>query len=240
MTSRLLVHAILAAADLRAVDLAALSDGDDPLGSVEGGGVAALVTRFDGDDPVPTRAALLRHAGIVERASEAVTVVPMRYGVVAPGDQDLVDDVLEPKGGQLAETIHRLRGCQEFRLRAHYDEPEVLRRVLQRDRRAAQLRGRRGTDARIELGERMVQGIEAQRQVDAQRALDALGPHAVDHRGEPVGAPLDAFTISFLVRADDREAFEAAVDRFGEDVHPLLAAELVGPMPAYSFTGGVV
>jgi hypothetical protein len=235
VTTGLLVHAVVPTAEVDALDLDAIADGGARVDAVRGEQVAAIVTAVDGEI-VPSRRALLQHAGIVERTAAATPVLPMRFGVSAPSADALLADVLHPRGSELAAQVDRLTGCDELRLRATYAEEAVIRIVLQHDRRAAALRNRRGTDARIELGERIVAGIEQRRDVDADEAVATLRPHVLDVVRDPVGQPLAAFALSFLVHRDSRSGFEAALDAYGEASAPLLSLELVGPMPPYSFT----
>jgi hypothetical protein len=135
------------------------------------------VSETDADEALPTRANLLHHTRVLEHVGAETAVLPMRFGVVVPDLQALVDDFLTPERDRLVATLDRLDGHVELRLRGRYREDEVIREVLEHDRRAAQLRGRRGTDARIELGERVVAGIEQRREQHLEQVEEALRPH---------------------------------------------------------------
>jgi hypothetical protein len=202
--------------------------------------LAALVTPTRDDEVLPSRANLLHHTRVLEAVGACTTVVPMRFGVLVPGPELLVADYLVPRYDELIATLGRLRGHVELRLRARYDEPAVIAAVLATDPKAARLRGRTTFDAKMELGERIVAGIEQRRQSDLAWASDALRPHAADVApGDPTG-PLDAFLLSFLVADNDRQAFEARIDRLGHELAPIIELELVGPVPPFSFAAGQV
>lgn len=216
---------------------AATEDAETPaFRSVTAGGLVGLASETEETEALPTRANLLHHTKVIEHVGAHVTVLPMRFGVVVPDLDALVADFLEPEGDRLRATLERIEGHVELRLRGRYEEPHVIREVLDSDPRAAQLRGRRGTDAKMELGERIVEGIARQREHDTARVSAALGAHAAAVTSGPTAEPLDAFSLSFLVSDEQRADFEAAVDRIGETLAPLVRLELVGPIPPFSFT----
>ncbi|MFA9432946.1 GvpL/GvpF family gas vesicle protein [Egicoccus sp. AB-alg2] len=228
----LLVHGVVPRTPR--LDDAAFGDVDAPT-LVAGGDLAAIVTEVAEDDLVPSRRMLLRHTQVVEAAAKQTTVVPMRFGVAVPSADRLVEDFLAPAAERLTATIQRLQGHQEYRLRGRYDEPAALRAVLAADPRAARLHGRRGMDAKLELGERVVQGLERRRATDTARALEALRPVVSDVVETAVTDPLDVFALSLLVASDAEDGFDRAVESVAESLAPEVKLELVGPMPAYSF-----
>jgi hypothetical protein len=223
-----LVHGIA-----RALPSGATSDLD--VTTIEHHPLVALVTATEDEEALPTRANLLQHTRVLEQVGAHATVVPMRFGVLVPDAEALVDDYLEPQREQLLSALDRLEGHTELRLRGRYDEAEVIREVLEHDPRAARLRGRHDTDAKMELGERIVAGIDARRDADRDRARAALLPHAAAVADSGTSEPLDAFSLSFLVAENDDGAFDGAVDALGEELAPVIALELVGPVPPFSF-----
>jgi hypothetical protein len=204
--------------------------------SVAAGDLVGLASETEDTEALPTRANLLHHTQVLEHVGAHVTVLPMRFGVVVPDLDALVTDFLEPEGERLLATLERIEGHVELRLRGRYEEAHVIREVLDSDPRAAQLRGRRSTEAKMELGERIVEGIARQREHDTARVTAALGSHVAALTTAPAAEPLDAFSLSCLVAEQQRADFEAAVDEIGTSLAPLVRLELVGPIPPFSFT----
>lgn len=227
----LLVHGIVRAEP----DGAAPSAAGDGTSIVTHGDLAAVVSEVEGDEVLPSRAELLRHTRVLETLGEQRTVLPMRFGVVVPDAAALRTAFLAPQRVELQTTLDRLEGHAEYRLRGTYDEAAVITEILATDRRAARLRGREDTDSKMKLGERIVAGIAARRAPDARRVVEALVPPATAASEGAIGQPLDAFTLSFLLAEERREAFDAAVERLGEELAPVLQLELVGPVPPFSF-----
>jgi hypothetical protein len=226
-----LVHGVTRASS----DAALPGDAAVPFDTVTEGPLVGLVSETDEAEALPTRANLLHHTKVLEQVGAHATVLPMRFGVVVPDREALVADFLVPERDDLLATLDRLEGHVELRLRGTYDEAHVIRDVLDSDPRAAQLRGRRSTDAKMELGERIVAGIDRRREHDLARVGAALEPHAAASSPSSVSQPLDAFSVSFLVAEDGRAAFESAVDELGGALAPVVSLELVGPVPPFSF-----
>jgi hypothetical protein len=230
----LLVHGVL---DADAFDApAGPLPSDDDLDVVVHGTVAAVVRATEDAEVLPSRANLLAHTKVLESLATETTVLPMRFGMVVADEQELVEGYLSPQQDALAAALDRLRGHVELRLRGRYDEDAVLREVVAADPGLARLRGRAGVEAKMQLGERVVAGIEARRERDLDRVGETLGPHVAGIVPGSVAEPLDAFSLSLLVAEDGMEAFDRALDDLGAAVAPALSLELVGPVPPFSFT----
>ena len=231
----LLVHGLLEAAVASQVDAEELTmAAEREVSLVQEGDLAAAVTETDSVEAVPTRANLMAHARILERLAEVATVAPMQFGVIVD-DHDALAKSVEHQHDHVLDVLERLRGHLEFRLRGRYEEDEVVREVVTEDPKAARLRGADSIDARMELGERIVAGIEARRDIDRAQVLERLTPHVADVVIGDVAEPLDAFTFSVLISTEHREVFDEHLEALGEELSPRLALELVGPVPPFSF-----
>jgi hypothetical protein len=230
----LLVHGVL---DADALDASTVPlQADDDLDVVVHAAVAAVVRATDEHEVLPSRANLLAHTRVLESLATETTVLPMRFGMVVADEQELVEGYLSPQQDALMSALGRLRGQVELRLRGRYDEDAVLREVVAADPGLARLRGRGGVESRMQLGERVVAGIEARRERDLDRVVDMLGPHVSGMVAGSVAEPLDAFSLSLLVPTAGMEAFDRSLDELGQQVAPALGLELVGPVPPFSFT----
>jgi hypothetical protein len=209
---------------------------DEDVSSVVHGAIAAIVRPTPDHDVLPSRANLLAHTRVLESLATATTVLPMRFGMVVDDEQVLVDGYLAPQQDDLVAALERLRGHVELRLRGRYDEEAVLREVVAADPGLARLKGRGSMDARMRLGERVVDALERRREHDLARVVDALGTHVAGVVAGGVAEPLDAFSLSLLVAEDGMVGFDDAIDELGQEVAPALALELVGPVPPFSFT----
>jgi hypothetical protein len=230
----LLVHGIIEASASDAPASSPLSE-DDELTSVRHGRLEAIVRSTETLEVLPSRANLLAHTRVLEALTAETTALPMRFGMVVANESDLVDGYLAPQHDALLAAIDRLRGHVELRLRGRYDEDAVVRDVVASDPAIARLRGRGGMEAQMQLGERIVAGIDARREQDLHRVTEQLGPHVAGVVAGGVAEPLDAFSLSLLVAEDGMADFDRALDELGQELAPALALELVGPVPPLSF-----
>jgi hypothetical protein len=86
------------------------------LRTVTTGGLAAVVSDAPGDLR-PEPGALLAHHKVLERMGTAGTVVPVRFGAVAPDDA-AVRALLERRATHLHERLRALDGRDEYRVTA--------------------------------------------------------------------------------------------------------------------------
>jgi Gas vesicle synthesis protein GvpL/GvpF len=209
---------------------------------VSGGDVAALVSEVPPEELDPTRERLTTHMDVLKRAHDASRVLPMRFGVVMPTEDEVRADLLEAYGPRLVELLAAIERRGELEVRASYREEAVMRAVIERypEIRAAReaLQGK-PEDAtyyeRIQLGERISAGIAAMRDEHRDSMLDALAPLAVDTRVSEPSHELDALGAAFLVDEDKIETFDTAVDELGRHFGDLLRIKYFGPLPPHSF-----
>src|SRR5439155_12335057 len=145
---------------------------------VRSGRLAALVAELPASPVSPTRKNLLAHADIVEDAFAWTMILPMRFGVVLPGEESVRESVLDVNRELLETLLKRHASTAELSLKASYDEDAVLADIVSASPHLAQLRQqyRRAPtmDAGIALGEAVAAELGARRDRDAARVLDAL------------------------------------------------------------------
>ena len=223
--------------------------GGAPLALVAGDGAAALVSDLPDGDVRMGRDEVLMHSEVLDQALAHGTVLPMRFGVVMDGSDDVRRQLLERHGEDLRNQLNDLAGKVEFNVRAVYEEDVVLREVVSEDSEIARLREAvrgRSEDGtyyeRIRLGELVAQAVERRRERDAQAIIDLLAPAslAVD-----VGAPAHervVVTASFLVERDHLDAFDELLEAVARDQFGRIRFKLTGPRAPHSFVelgGGV-
>ena len=230
-----LVHGVISA-DAVIADRDLSDAAQRPIRCVTAGALGAVVSDVPGDHVPPARANLLAHLRVLEAAAERTTVLPMRFGVVVPDDATLTTTYLLDREEDLLRALDRLRDRVEMRVSDRYVEDQVIGLVLSDDRIAAGLRGRSDMESKIQLGERITEGIDHRRILDAEPLVEELRPLAGDiSRGEPKDA-MDVLVASFLVSNDAVGSFEQAVERLRVRIAPVMTIELSGPLPPFSFT----
>jgi Gas vesicle synthesis protein GvpL/GvpF len=204
-------------------------------------GLAALVSDLEGDAlsaPKEVRA----HWRVLEQASAAATVLPVRFGTVMAGEDAVRSELLEPNADRLTGLLRELAGRVQLAVKADYDNERLLREVVNESPPIAALRARvhalpeeAGYYDRIRLGELVAAEIDRRRERDTRQALERLAPLAIDTREEALATAEAAFNLAFLVERDRVDGFSQAVKRLADEVGDRLRFRYLGPLPPYSF-----
>jgi hypothetical protein len=170
------------------------------------------------------------------------TVLPMRFGVVLEDDASVQRDLLDLHHDTLKQQLSDFKDMIELRVRATYDEDIILREIVTEQpelaRRQRKLRTAPADAAyygRIALGEAVAHAMERKRHLDAIALLDALAPLALASEvGEP-GHERVVVNASFLVRKQQIDRFDQAVDGLGRAHADRMRFTYTGPLPPHSF-----
>jgi hypothetical protein len=216
--------------------------GGAPLALVAGDGAAALVSDLPDSEVRMGRDEVLRHAEVLDDAMAHGTVLPMRFGVVMDGSDDVRQQLLERYGDDLRSQLIELAGKVEFNVRAVYEEDVVLREVLSENPEIAHLRESvrsQSEDAsyydRIRLGELVAAAVERKRERDTQAVIDALAPETL---ASDIAAPSHERVVvsaSFLVERARLDAFDELLEAVARGQAGRIRFKLTGPRAPHSF-----
>lgn len=202
---------------------------------VDGNGVAAVVSDAPGDLRARRRD-LLAHQDLLLGLAETGSVLPMRFGSVAGGDEAVLKQLRDGEQ-RYAATLRRLDGRVEFNLKASPD-PDALAAVVREDREVRQLsaaaRRRPGYEANIRLGQAVAAALDRRAAQAARDTLETLVPLA-DATAAGPDVPGCVLNASFLVERGLREAFRDAVAAMTDRHRDRAVLKLAGPLPCYSF-----
>ncbi|MET9111028.1 GvpL/GvpF family gas vesicle protein [Streptomyces zhihengii] len=221
----------------RVEELTGVGDPPAALRTVAAGPLCAVVS----DAPDGLRAKR-RDLGAHQQVQDALmgdgTVLPLRFGLLAP-DDEAVRQALEERADEYLDRLRALEGCTEYNLKASQEEETLLRQILDSSGEARRLNeeirgGSAGPDAPMRLGEMVAAEVKARQEALAAGVVEALRPFSRDQVQSPPGGD-DFLSVSFLVPADKEELFLATelsvANQLGED----LDFRLTGPLPPYSF-----
>ena len=240
----LLVYGVVDADAGLPADLVGLDDA--PLRTVPHEGVAAVVSVFALDRPPGRRRELVGYSGVLDRLHAEGPVVPVSFGTIVPDEQVVVDEVLGPRAGLLAETLREVEGRSQFTVQASYLEDVVLGEIVAADPQVAELR-RRTRDLpeetayadRIRLGELVAAALEQKQADDAELLLPTILEHAEAHVLRPTAGLDRMLDVSVLVADARRDELEASLEGLAEAVHERMRVRLLGPMAPYDFVVGI-
>jgi Gas vesicle synthesis protein GvpL/GvpF len=209
---------------------------------VEKGDVAAIVGDAPEDDPKATRNQALAHARVLEAAVRDAPVVPMRFGIMCPSDEDVANGILEERHDQLAELLDRFRDSVQMVLKVNYDEQAMLRDIVDEEPDAAGLLEairespeELTRDQRVQLGELIAKTLEQRRERDSADLLEHLDGVTLETRSEPPEKEWMVLNAPLLVERGRIEEVETTVEEVAGDRAERMHFRLIGPMPVYHF-----
>jgi len=210
---------------------------------LEEGGVAALVSDLPDEQLRVTRKDLRRHLDVVDEAFRETTILPCPFGTTVESREAVLQDVLRARRDALADGLTELEGTVQLNVKIGHDEEALLRQIVARDPAIARLREETADadgaySGRLELGQRVAAAVEAYREADAARLLEALAGDALD----VVAEPDDALVVkaAFLVARAGLDRFNATLDSVAAAEQELLRFEVIGPLPPTAFVARVV
>jgi hypothetical protein len=224
---------------------AASNDGEGIAGGVvtriTADDLAAVVSAAEVPHVVRTRRNLLAHTSVLERALRQATVLPLRFGTVAPS-ADALTACMAANRTAFRAALQEIDGRVEVGLKASWRGGLVYNDIVDRDPALRQLRDRlRSRPAgetyyeRIELGRRVEAALAQQRQAEASAIIADLLPLA--DRDAELRLHDDNMILNraFLVRRAAESSFDEAVERAAERFGDRLEFRYVGPVPPFNF-----
>jgi hypothetical protein len=233
------VYGVLPASDQTRVSVGGVEGAK--VRTIQHGGLAALVSSVEADALAAARE-LRAHWRVLEEASKATTVLPVRFGTVMESEDAVRERMLEPNSAGLTELLDELAGRVQLNVKGDYDEERLLSAVVREVPAVATLRERvqKLSDAagyydRIRLGEVVAAEVARRREDDAALVLARLEPGSVATSAEQPHSPNAAFNLAFLVDGSEVDAFSEAVGQLRTELGERVRLDYVGPLPPYSF-----
>ena len=217
----------------------------DPAGQVSlvvSRDVAAVISPVRAGQVLGTPSDLRGHANVLNTMAGFGAVLPVRFGTVLAGPEEVAAELLEPHHDGFATQLARLDGHAQFTVTGRYTGDVALREALLAEPEARRLREVvRGRDSEayraenIRLGELVAQAIDRNRLADLQVLIDTLSPYAAAVSEVIPAAPDGATGAAFLVAHDRRSGFEHAAEQLGRRWAGRIRLRLLGPLAPYDF-----
>ena len=236
------VYGIVRPASRLSISSPGVGDGQASIGVVSHGELGAIVSPFGGGAVKANRRNLTAHSDVLQKALQATTVVPMRFGVVMPSEEAVVEELLRARGDELGRLLDGVAGRVELSVKAFYRGDVALREVLRDDPAIARLsQATRGQPEaatyydRVRLGQLVADAVRAKRVADAVPILERLRPLAEDVVADEELPERMVLKAAFLVERERVPEFDRAVDEIARDVAERLQLKYLGPLAPHTF-----
>ena len=190
---------------------------------------------------------LICHQKVIEGImKEGYDVLPVRFGTVAKGEEDIREKILKSKRKELLETFPIVEGRIELGLRALWkDMPSIFQeivaenKIIQQAKKEAQ---KNPLQMRVaSVGELVQKALDAKREREAQEIINPLKKLAVDFkerellRSREVMKDSMILSSAFLVPTENEEEFDKRVEAFTKEYGERIKFIYMGPIPPFNF-----
>lgn len=226
------------------VESDAVGIGDPPakVKVIRKGDIAALVSPVPTDQALGKPECLQAHARLLDGTASVAPVLPMRFGAVMTDEESVAEELLEQNHDEFAEALRALEGHAEYIVKGRYEEDAILHEVISESSEAQQLRGDiaglsedASRQARMALGELVVNAIESKRHADTDIAIEALDGIAKQLNVRQPTHELDAVSVALLAALEDEAKLQDTLDELVEQWRGRVQLRLLGPLAAYDF-----
>ena len=209
--------------------------------------LAAVVS----DSPVRewerSRQHMMAHTAVLEEVMQEFTVLPVRFGTVAPSAETLQEQVLQRRYDELTGLLAKMGGRVELGLKAFWLEAAIFQEIVADSPPIRKLRdklqGRSVEETyfdRARLGEMVEASLEQKRDEYADLLLARLRPLAGEYKLNQLLIDRMVLNGAFLVDQDRQAEFDEAVRQLDEQLGDRLKFKYVGPVPPYNFVSIVI
>jgi len=209
--------------------------------------LAAVVSESPVIEYDSSRRNMMAHTVVLEEVMREFTVLPVRFGTVAPRSEAVEEQVLKRRYGELNGLIEEMEGRVELGLKAIWYEEVIFREIVEENQAIRRLRdsltGRTAEETyydRIRLGEMVEAEMDKKRDEEAERILQRLRPLVYKTRANKVITDRMVLNAAFLVDKDCEAEFDQIVQQLDAEMGKRLMFKYVGPVPPYNFVNVVV
>ncbi|NVB79680.1 MAG: GvpL/GvpF family gas vesicle protein [Kofleriaceae bacterium] len=183
-----------------------------------------------------SRANVRAHSEVIDEVMERSDVLPLRFGEVAPDDEEARKLLLEQQYDGLLQRLDRVRDRVELALRVSFDEARLFDeiRAVREDLVNAGQRAASFED-RVSVGQSIAQVVDNKRERASEMILAELEPLAVEVVTNELTSDMMVLNAAFLVDRSRLQEFDERVRTLGERETGRLVFRYVGPLPPYSF-----
>jgi hypothetical protein len=241
------MYCIIRSPDPRRFTTLGIGERGDVVHTVHFEDLAAVVS----DSPVveydSSRRNMMAHTLVLEEVMRDFTILPVRFGTVAPSVEAIQEKLLKRRFGEFHGLLQEMEGRVELGLKAFWYEDVIFQEIVKENPPIRRLRdsltGRPSEETyyeRIRLGEMIEAAMWKKRDEDAEKILTALRLLVRETQTNKVIMDRMVLNAAFLVDEARQAEFDAAMEKLDQEMGKRLIFKYVGPVPPYNFVNIVV
>lgn len=240
------VYCLIRSEDSREFTTLGIGERGDIVHTIVFTDLAAVVSSSPVKEYESTRRNMMAHTRVLEEVMEEFTILPVRFGTVAPSEKD-VRKLLERRFGEFHGLLNEMEGKVELGLKALWYEGVIFDEIIKENADIRRLRdaltGRLPEETyydRIRLGEMVEAAMWKKRDQDAEKVLTPLRPIVRQTRANKIISDRMILNAAFLVDKKREDEFDQAVEKLDREMGHRIIFKYVGPVPPYNFVNIVV
>lgn len=206
------------------------------------GPLAAVVSEIStAEKLLPLRRNLAPHNEVIREVMKRTTIVPMAFGHVARGEEE-IKRALKRNRQALLEELQRLWQKVEMGLKVKWDVDNVFEHVLSKDPELSAMRdqvfGRASAASqaeKIELGRMFEDRLSREREREVERITEALRPDVAEVRVKPPKGETTVVDLAFLIDREGAGTFEDRVCQIAAGYPAEYVFDYSGPWAPFDF-----
>lgn len=194
-----------------------------------------------------SRRNMMAHTLVLEEILRQRTILPVRFGTVAPSTEAVVEQVLKRRYGGLITSFEEMDNRIELGVKAFWYEEVIFQEIIEQNPAIRTLRDSLKTHKaeetyyeRIRLGEMIGAAMEKKRDEDSEKILEKLRPIVYKSRGNKVITDKMVLNAAFLVDRSREPEFDEAMRLLDAEMQKRVMFKYVGPVPPYNFVNIVI
>lgn len=204
--------------------------------------LAAVVSRVRTERQRASRDNLMAHTLVLEKIMVHQQLLPVRFGIVAKTQDDVVSKVLQAYYWDFLEILKGLDGKKELGLKVFWNYDAIMAQIIADDAQIRELRDKvaglspeSSYYQRINLGRLVEAALSAKREYLKTQLLDSLLPLATDHRENKLLTENMVLNAAFLVPVANEGKVDEALNVFEGQYQGVLTLKYTAVAPPYNF-----
>ncbi len=236
------VYGIIRCPDPRDFSTKGIGERGDVVHTINHRGLGVVLSDSGAKEYDNSRRNMMAHMLVLEEVMKEYSVLPVRFGTVAPTQNAVMNSVLVKRYDELVGLLDDMLGRVEMGLKAFWYEQVIFKEIIEQTPAIRQLRdklvGRSPEQTyyeRIRLGEMIAATMDRQRDVEEEEILSRLRPFV--HKTVLSKTITDRMILNaaFLVNKKDEPDLDRAVQELDARMGKRVMFKYVGPVPPYNF-----
>jgi len=204
-------------------------------------GIAALVSDAPLGKYRVSRDNSLAHEKAIETVMAEYAALPVRFATVAE-DEEKVKRILEKEHDRFKDLLSSIADKNELSIKAMFKENIIYKDILEKYEGIKTLKGKiaalspeKSHFQRMEIGRKVEEALQKERQIVRDDIIDTLSPLAAEVKTNDTYGEMMIVNAAFFVEGQKEADFDQQVKQLDDKYSEKVIFKYVGPLPPFNF-----